>query len=368
MRMLTRWGRVAAVAAAVLGIGIATVAAQTGKPKIALYISGNKLTPDDKNILTRKFLSPFTASGMYSVIDRSDVFSQKVDQERKKQRDGSVSDSMIYVIGHEAGAKYVCIVELDYGLGRWNIGARMVDVVTAEIYLNSGETDIEGKLDKADFSAAAKTIFNQIHGKSAGGGAQTQQSAGIGTITDSRDGKKYKTVAIGGKTWMAENLNYQTSSGSWCFDNNSSNCGKYGRLYDWNTALTVCPAGFHLPSAIEWDRLTLTIGGTRKKYENDLFKGHEHFAWADAGTKLKARSGWNDNGNGTDEFGFSALPGGYRGPDGGFYTDGYTGDWWTATERGGDASSRGMSYNRDYVRSGDDYTGNGRSVRCVANN
>jgi len=76
MRRLTRWGRVAAVAAAVLGIGIATVAAQTGKPKIALYISGDNLKPADKNILTRKFLSPFTASGMYSVIDRSDVFSK----------------------------------------------------------------------------------------------------------------------------------------------------------------------------------------------------------------------------------------------------------------------------------------------------
>jgi hypothetical protein len=173
MRKLEILGRVAALAAIIAAGAVAPAAAQAEKPKIALYISGGSLKPADKNILTRKFLSPFTASGLYSVIDRSDVFSQKVDQERKKQRDGSVSDSMIYVIGHEAGAKYVCIVELDYGLGRWNIGARMVDVVTAEIYLNSGETDIKGKLEDADFSGAAREIFNQIHKRSGGSVAQS---------------------------------------------------------------------------------------------------------------------------------------------------------------------------------------------------
>jgi len=359
MRMLTRWGRVAAVAATVLFGAVAVATAQGEKPKIALYIANDKLKPEEKNILTRKFLSPFTASGLYSVIDRSDIFTQKANQERIKQRDGSVNEKEIYKIGYEAGAKYVCIAELDYGFGRWNIAARMVDVVTAEIYLSQGETDINGTLDKADFSAAAKTIFNQIHGNS-GSVAQTPQPQSV-----SYGGKTYKTVVIGGKTWMAENLNYQTASGSWCYDNNSSNCYKYGRLYDWKTARTVCPAGWHLPSVAEWDKLTSAVGGTRTKYKS-INTGKDFFGWAGAGTKLKARSGWNNNGNGTDDYGFSALPGGRRGSDGNFNDAGDHGSWWTATEDSdGDAYSRDMDYNTVSVLEGNYYKSSVVSVRCV---
>jgi len=389
MRRLTRWGRVAAIAAMIAVAAVAVALAQGEKPKIALYISGDNLKPADKNILTRKFLSPFTASGMYSVIDRSDVFSQKIDQERKKQRDGSVSDSMIYVIGHEAGAKYVCMVELDYGLGRWNVGARMVDVVTAEIYLNSGDADIKGKLEDADFDGAAKTVFDKIHGKRSGSAAQTAQYQaptptplppplplpkpqsfldGSGILTDSRDGKKYRTAVIGGKRWMAENLNYEPQSGnSWCYDDNSSNCNKYGRLYDWNTARTVCPSGFHLPSAMEWDNLTSAVGGTRKKYKSKS-TGSEYFGWANAGTKLKTISGWNNNGNGADNFGFSALPGGYRYYDGSkFNFVGFFGEWWTATEN--DAShayNRTMNFSDGNADEGKSNKSEATSVRCVA--
>jgi len=172
-----------------------------------------------------------------------------------------------------------------------------------------------------------------------------------GTFTDNRDGKTYKTVVIGGKRWMGENLNYQTSSGSWCYGNDNSNCSKYGRLYDWNTAKKACMTGWHLPSRQEWDKLVATAGGESA-----------------AGKKLKARSGWSNNGNGTDEYGFSALPGSFRSFDGAFFTAGKEGYWWTATEfyGGGHAYYWSMSHGRDGVIE-DNYgnKGLGFSVRCV---
>jgi len=354
---LTRWGRVAAVVAALMLFwAVVPTGAQGEKPKIALYIANDKLNADQKSVLTAKLLKPFTASGMYSVVDRSDIFTKKAALERIKQRDGSVNDKEIYKIGNEAGAKYVCMVDLRKAFGPWNISARLVDVETAEIYLAQGETDIAGELDKADISGAAKGIFEQIHGKSGGSVAQTQQyqtpaQTTVSTSTPqsiSYGGKTYNTVVIGGKTWMAENLNYQTASGYWCYKNDNSNCDKYGRLYDWNTARTVCPAGFHLPSRQEWNDLVNAVGG---------------------GKKLKARSGWNNIGNGTDDFGFSALPSGGRYAGGGFYDAGSNGYWWTATEYGDNyAYYRHMSDRNGNVNEDNNGKDFGYSVRCVADN
>jgi uncharacterized protein (TIGR02145 family)/uncharacterized repeat protein (TIGR02543 family) len=131
------------------------------------------------------------------------------------------------------------------------------------------------------------------------------------------DINKYKTVKIGTQTWMAENLDYAIA-GSACYNNRSSNCAKYGRLYTWDAANRACPSGWHLSSDAEWTTLTYFVGGA-----------------STAGTKLKAASGWNDyngrSGNGTDEYGFSALPGGGL-------VNGIpnwacnSGCWWSATE------------------------------------
>jgi len=104
------------------------------------------------------------------------------------------------------------------------------------------------------------------------------------------DNKKYKTVKMpDGKVWFAENLNYAIGN-SLCYDYKEENCEKCGRLYDWKTARKACPAGWHLPTKEEWDALSNALGGDEV-----------------AGEFLKSKSGWKMN-NGTDKYGFSALP------------------------------------------------------------
>ncbi len=172
------------------------------------------------------------------------------------------------------------------------------------------------------------------------------------TFTDSRDGQTYNTIKIGNQLWMAENLNYYTSSGSWCYDNNSSNCSTYGRLYDWETALTVAPASWHLPTDAEWTTLINSLGGESV-----------------AGGKMKetGTSHWNSPNTGaTNESGFTALPGGRRSSDGSFHYLGSNAHFWSATEH--DASYAWSRYlycnSADVTRNYHDKS-RGFCVRCV---
>jgi uncharacterized protein (TIGR02145 family)/uncharacterized repeat protein (TIGR02543 family) len=184
----------------------------------------------------------------------------------------------------------------------------------------------------------------------------------IPTFTDSRDGTVYKKVTIGTQTWMAENLNYDgTENGGTaigvCYNNSADSCSKYGRLYNWATAMDnaaasttnpsgvqgACPAGWHLPSNAEWTTLTTFVG-------------------TPTGTKLKSTSGWNNDGNGTDEYGFSALPGGQylTGVSRPYSEVGTNGSWWTTSTN----QTRSMSNTSTSV-SGGSSTNSWYSVRCV---
>lgn len=120
------------------------------------------------------------------------------------------------------------------------------------------------------------------------------------SFTDTRDGQSYGIVQIGPQTWMAENLNYEIE-GSACPEGDKRNCSKYGRLYTWKAAQKACPEGWHLPDRADFEQLIANAGGT------DIASG-----MAVAGEKLKSTSGWFKKGNGSDEFGFNALPAGYR--------------------------------------------------------
>ncbi len=168
------------------------------------------------------------------------------------------------------------------------------------------------------------------------------------TLTDSRDGKTYKTVKIGNQIWMAENLNYDASS-SVCYENKPANCATYGRLYNWETANKACPSGWHLPSNSEWEELGKAVGGEKI-----------------AGKKLKAKSDWNENGNGMDEFGFAALPGGYGSSDVDFNDVGYNSYWWDASENSAtNAYYHSMGYYHKYANWNNLDKSYLFSVRCI---
>jgi len=185
-----------------------------------------------------------------------------------------------------------------------------------------------------------------------------------GTFTDTRDKKVYKTAKIGKQTWMAENLNYDPGAGnSACYENKPENCAKYGRLYDWATAMTVCPKGWHLPSSKEWQTLSKLVGDW--EYED----GGETVG----SKKLKAKTEWEEPLNdGTDNYGFSALPGGLS--DGrNFSGAGRSSYWWTASETSygppefGNAGAAFISMDYFDVDAGRDNINKSflYSVRCV---
>ncbi|SHM53958.1 major paralogous domain-containing protein [Fibrobacter sp. UWR3] len=152
-----------------------------------------------------------------------------------------------------------------------------------------------------------------------------------GTLTDSRDGQTYRTVKIGDQVWMAENLNFETDS-SFCYNDSAEYCAKYGRLYIWDAAMDACPDGWHLPDSTEWNTLFSAVGGK-----------------STAGEVLKSTSGWVGNKgeatNGTDNYGFAALPAGFRDERGGLFSrEGGTAKFWSSTERSSDMATNIILY------------------------
>ena len=208
------------------------------------------------------------------------------------------------------------------------------------------------------------------------------------SITDSRDGKVYKTVKIGAQTWMAENLNFDPGQGgtgegkydwSWCYNKEPKNCNVAGRLYTWaaaidsvklandvdnprdcgdgkkctlpDTVFGICPSGWHLPSKAEFEMMVTAVGGL-----------------STAGKALKSQTGWNERGNGTDNFGFSALPVGGWAPLYDFYLEGIGAYFWSATaDYDGYADHLSFEYDKNDAHLDFSYKYNGSSVRCVKN-
>lgn len=199
-------------------------------------------------------------------------------------------------------------------------------------------------------------------------------------LTDSRDGRSYKTVVIGSQTWMAENLNYETAN-SYCYNDSTKYCEKFGRLYTWAAAMDsvgawstngkgcgyvstcsptypvrgVCPIGWHLPTRAEFETLFTAVGKQTI-----------------AGTKLKSTSDWknrNDgaSGNGTDDYSFSALPTGYRTINGIYSNrEGNFAHFWSSTVHNSYyVYDMCLIYDSVNAYLNLEYKVNGFSVRCV---
>jgi uncharacterized protein (TIGR02145 family) len=128
---------------------------------------------------------------------------------------------------------------------------------------------------------------------------------------------------------MAENLNYQTFSGSWCYNPQEGNCDTYGRLYNWETSNSVCPDGWHLPSDAEWKELEIFLGMSKTEADAIFERG------LDEGGKMKETGTvhWKSPNTGSNNFsGFNALPGGYRASHGYFNDLGNYAYFWSASE------------------------------------
>lgn len=205
------------------------------------------------------------------------------------------------------------------------------------------------------------------------------------------DGYTYDVVTIGEQVWFAENLRTtiyangdvipagltdgewtSTNSGaSAVFGEGSSECAhtspdidacdemqslaEYGRLYNWyavNDVRGLCPLGWHVPSDGEWTDL--------ENYITDQgFDGTE-------GTALRSTYGWENDGNGTDDFGFSVLPGGYRNFTAGLFGDaGSNGVWWSSSPNGGNAWYRNLYVSHPGIYRVTSPPRNGFSIRCL---
>jgi uncharacterized protein (TIGR02145 family) len=231
---------------------------------------------------------------------------------------------------------------------------------------------------------------------------ESEDNCEYGILKDSRDGQEYRTVKIGDQVWMAENLNYAytgvpyrfhhelydetytSDSTSWCYGDDPANCAKYGRLYTWAAAMDsvgewssngkgcgygkecsatspvrgVCPKGWHLPSRSEWNALIVVVDGSITEYTSSNT----------AGTKLKSQTGWEINGNGTDAFGFSALPVGYRSYGGNYGSEGCDAYFWSSSEMhipSSNAYSMSLACNGDNAALGGPGKNYGYSVRCL---
>ena len=208
------------------------------------------------------------------------------------------------------------------------------------------------------------------------------QCGGQSTVTF--DGHSYNLVAIGDQCWFRENLrtdNYRNgdeipgnlNDGEWAstvagaqavYNNDPANLLTYGRLYNWyvvDDTRGICPSGFHVPSDGEWMVLEMSLGLTSAQSNETGWRG------TDQGLQMKSSATDSPPWNGTNSSGFSALPGGGRHSDNGYFNYlGDFGDWWSSSPSGSNPWLRALnSGNSNVGRNNGSRVRSGFSIRCL---
>ncbi|TVQ87846.1 MAG: hypothetical protein EA393_09975 [Bacteroidetes bacterium] len=316
-------------------------------PKTALKSSGFNFTPGDDLRFTG-YVTDIAGNMDYGVIDDApeasteylfDIANTPPDQPSEISGEIDVPENatgLVYEVDETAGLTYLWTVpdgwEITHGQGS--------HVIIVNVGSEGGEITVKAENDCG--ISEAKVLFVDLNS----------------TVTDI-DGNVYRTVIIGDQEWMAENLRVtHDASGNditrYCYDNDETNCELYGGLYTWHTVMNgqsgsnnnpsgvqgICPAGWHVPSVEEWTELINYVAAQGYPNINNLQHG--------AGNALKScrqvesplggecdtseHPRWNSNLSnfGFDEFGFSALPGGWYSSTG--RSIGNRSDWWTSTD------------------------------------
>lgn len=259
----------------------------------------------------------------------------------------------------------VCVSDVWRIIGT-NIGVESSSSIADESSSSSNPANMSSS--SLSSSSSAITAVNSSSSLTNESSSSANVSVTRFSMTDSRDNRVYKVVAIGKQVWMAENMNYDgaevvgaSSYLGWCYNNEESYCDKYGRLYNWKTAEKICPDGWHLPSVDEWNVLVSTVGDSLTA--GKLLKSTE--SW------MKATGDAIASVVGSDAYEFAALPAGFRKEDyndGRYYDMGKFANFWTSSIEGEFyAYHITMRFDSEKVSTITDPLEYALSVRCVKN-
>jgi uncharacterized protein (TIGR02145 family) len=321
------------------------------QPTIAIIdFAFNGITESEARALTDRLRTELVQTQRYRVVERE--MMNVLLAEQGFNMTGCTDQQCIVAAGQILGAALMVAGSISKVSQVYSVSARVVDVETGEI-IKIAVYDHEG-----DLGEILKTGMRIVAGKLSGGyipeRSSYQESSSpysTGSVTDI-GGNVYQTIKIGDQWWMMENLKvthyrngdpipHVTDGGTWkglstgayCnYGNDPGNVETYGRLYNWyavDDSRSIAPEGWHVPTDEEWKQLEMYLGMSQGQADDTGWRG------TNEGGKLKetGTTHWQSPNTGaTNESGFSALPGGYRGYDGYFYTMGFTANFWSSTE------------------------------------